>query len=455
MIRIEQFDVFGYQHLSDVYEFRPGLNVVTGPNESGKSTLHEALTVGLFGFSCEDRRRSGGVSPKDLRRPWSGARFGGVLTVLDGDGRRLRVRWDFESDLVDVTDCATGERVLREQPQRRTDYAVGHRLLGLSREDHRQLSCLFQVGLEPVRPSETLRQSLQRAVEATAGDGGVETADARLRALLSDLGVHAGHYGTTARGRLARTEADVHALDARLTQASGGSARARGAHARPRAARTRPRGRRRANPRAAAGGAPSRGDAAGRRPRPRARTRTRGAGGRRRCGAAAAGRPERPRGGRARVPERQRPGARQRRGAPRRRLRASWPRRAMRRAERTPTALRSARTPTWTPRTRKPSGPRSDASRRRRRPSRAGGTAAARPAARALPRAARAAGGGDLRAARERPARSGGDPRDRRHRCRRDVSPRGPRACTRGGGRRRHRTARGGCARDVRGPAGR
>jgi DNA repair exonuclease SbcCD ATPase subunit len=219
VIHIEQFEVFGYQHLCAAYGFSSGLNVVTGANESGKSTLHEALTAGVFGFSCEDRRRRGGVSPKELRRPWSGAPFGAVLTVVDRDSRRLRLHWDFESDLVEVSDCSTGELILREQPQQRTDYSLGDRLLGVSREDHAQLSCLFQVGLEPVRPSESLRQSLQRAVEASAGDGGVETADACLRALLSRLGVHAGHYGATASGRLARTDTAVRALHTRLERA--------------------------------------------------------------------------------------------------------------------------------------------------------------------------------------------------------------------------------------------
>ena len=162
MTHIHGLELAGYQHLTAATRSATGLNVVTGPNESGKSTLHEALTVALFGFSPEDRRRAGGRSAKDLRRPWTGAPFGAVLTVTDRDGRLARVRWDFDADLVEVTDAATGRTLLREQPQQRRDFTVGPMLLGLSREDFRQLSCLFQQGLEPVRPSETLRQSLQR-----------------------------------------------------------------------------------------------------------------------------------------------------------------------------------------------------------------------------------------------------------------------------------------------------
>ena len=370
MIRIEQFDVFGYQHLSGVYEFRPGLNVVTGPNESGKSTLHEALTVGLFGFSCEDRRRSGGVSPKDLRRPWSGAPFGGVLTVIDGGGRRLRVHWDFESDLVEVTDCATGEVILREQPQQRTDYGVGHRLLGLSREDHRQLSCLFQVGLEPVRPSETLRQSLQRAVEATAADGGVETADARLQGAAvrpgrpcRPLRRDRKRPPRADRGRGAHARGSVWSRRRRTgagSRSSRGNACASNATSRTPTNGSSPTGRRRCSP------------------RPRGWPTTTPA----RCSSSARpasdataapalpadldGRVAAARDGCA-TAER---GARRRPGSQRPRPRPSWPRRARPPAERTRTAPRSPRTPTSTRRTRRPCGPSWAASGPPPRPSR-------------------------------------------------------------------------------------
>lgn len=218
MIHIEQLDVSGYRHLQGRFELGPGLNVVTGPNESGKSTLHEALTVALFGFGPDERRRSRGrSSAKELRRPWGGPPFGCVLTLVGLQGDRLRVRWDFESDVVEVTHAVTGDEVLYEQPQQRQDYTVGPLLLGLSRDDHRQLSCLFQDGLKPVLPTETMRQSLQHAVERTAGDdGGVEEAGQRLKALLSRLGVHAGHYKPTANGHLARALDRVDELERRL-----------------------------------------------------------------------------------------------------------------------------------------------------------------------------------------------------------------------------------------------
>jgi len=218
VIRLERLDVRGYAQLDGHFEFGPGICVVTGPNEAGKSTLQDALSNAMFGFAGTARRQRGGTSEKDQRHPWRGEDFGVILTMVDRTGRRVRLDWDFARDRVKVLDSLTGDQLLLEQPQQRIDFTTGPSLLGLTREDHQQLGCLFQGGLAPVRASETLRQALQRAVEATASDErGVEGADERLRQLLSRIGVHAGHYGATANGRLSCARAAFTNLQGELT----------------------------------------------------------------------------------------------------------------------------------------------------------------------------------------------------------------------------------------------
>lgn len=223
MIRVEQLEVVGYKQLAGLYGFGPRMTVVTGPNESGKSTLHSALENALFGFSSSDRRQRGGSSPRDLCRPWTGVPFRAVVILVDKSGRTVRVDWDFEHDAVDVYDAVTGEQLLHEQPTQRQDFTVGPTFLGLEREEHHQLSCLFQEGLSPVRPTENLRQALQRAVEATAAnERGVEEADDRLRGLLSRIGVQSNHYGALAGGRLRNLETQIADLDRQLQAAREG-----------------------------------------------------------------------------------------------------------------------------------------------------------------------------------------------------------------------------------------
>jgi hypothetical protein len=219
-MHVESVHIVGYQQLAGTYELALGLTVVTGANEAGKSALHEALVHSLFGFSSVDRRQRGGSSPKELRRPWSGAPFRAVATLVDRESRLVRVDWDFDLDRVEVRDATTGEGIFSEQPTQRQEFTTGPRLVGLDRADHRQLSCLFQESLSAVSSSDSLRQALQRAVEATAADEhGVEGADEALRGVLSRIGVQSNHYGALATGELKRVERQVEELDRDLVQA--------------------------------------------------------------------------------------------------------------------------------------------------------------------------------------------------------------------------------------------
>jgi DNA repair exonuclease SbcCD ATPase subunit len=203
-MRVDRLDIRGYGRLQGSFDFISGLTLVTGANEAGKSTLHDAVIRSLFGFSPEERRhRRDGSSAKEDRVPWSGRQFALTLHAHDLENQEVLVRWDFASDLVELQDAVTGRSQLREQPKQRGDYAVGRRLLGMTREEFIQVCCLYQEALGPVRASEELHAALQRAVEsAPATDIGVDSADERLRRLLSTLGVHSGHYGKLTNGKL-------------------------------------------------------------------------------------------------------------------------------------------------------------------------------------------------------------------------------------------------------------
>ena len=202
-MRLERLEIRGYRRLRGSYEFAAGLTLVTGPNEAGKSTLHDAVVRSLFGFSPEERRRREGSSPKGERMPWTGGQFGLTLHAHDREGHEVLARWDFASDLAELQDAVTGESLLREQPKQRADYELGRRLVGMTREEFIQVCCLYQEALDTVRPSEELHAALQRSVEsAPAEDIGVQSADDRLGKLLSRLGVHGGHYGALPNGEL-------------------------------------------------------------------------------------------------------------------------------------------------------------------------------------------------------------------------------------------------------------
>ena len=83
-MRITDVRVDGYGVLSDLHikDLPPGLTVLYGPNEAGKSTLLDFLRGVLFGFSDRRARHA-------FHEPLHGGRHGGALTIMSDDGRRL------------------------------------------------------------------------------------------------------------------------------------------------------------------------------------------------------------------------------------------------------------------------------------------------------------------------------------------------------------------------------
>lgn len=70
------------------FEFAPGLNVVYGPNESGKSTLANAIVAMLYGV---ERR-------KETWRPWTSDAFAATLVYALANGEQIEVQRDFDRD---------------------------------------------------------------------------------------------------------------------------------------------------------------------------------------------------------------------------------------------------------------------------------------------------------------------------------------------------------------------
>jgi len=84
-MRIERLHIEGFGPLRDLHlEFAPGLNVLLGPNEAGKSTIHAFVRAMLHG---PGRKES-------LPPPLAGGHHGGSLTLTDG-AEILRIERSF------------------------------------------------------------------------------------------------------------------------------------------------------------------------------------------------------------------------------------------------------------------------------------------------------------------------------------------------------------------------
>ena len=162
----------------------PGLNVVYGPNEAGKSTWHAALYAGLCGM----RRGKGATSTEDKRfrdhhRPWDGNGEWAASAVLAlEDGRRVELR----QDLASKGNCSAVDADLagRDYGNEITyDGAPdGARWLGLNRKSFLGAACVRQAQiLRLLNDADALQEDLQRA----AGTAGTDETAARALELLT------------------------------------------------------------------------------------------------------------------------------------------------------------------------------------------------------------------------------------------------------------------------------
>lgn len=201
---IEELDIRGFKRLRGIYRFAKGLTLVTGGNEAGKSTLHEALIRALFGFTKDERRRKSGNSEKDRRAPWVGDDFGINAVVHEVDGRSLKIEWDFRVPALRLLDASTGADRTGEVLGKQDEVYLGKTLLGLELAEFRSVCCLDQAAIEAVARTEDLVLALQRSVESSAVDSGVEAAVAIMNEFLKDdLGLHSLHLNPLPKGRLA------------------------------------------------------------------------------------------------------------------------------------------------------------------------------------------------------------------------------------------------------------
>jgi DNA repair exonuclease SbcCD ATPase subunit len=168
-VRFERVDARAFGPLSDeTLEFGPGLTVVWGLNESGKSSWHAALYAALCGVRRGKGRRKAGREFAERHQPWSGDGWKvGAVIVLD-DSRRVHLDHDLEGRVeCRAVDADTGRDLSGEIME---DGAPdGSRWLGFDRRTFPSIACVRQAELLAILDQpDSLQEYLQRAAD-TAG----------------------------------------------------------------------------------------------------------------------------------------------------------------------------------------------------------------------------------------------------------------------------------------------
>ncbi len=183
-----------------------GLNILSAPNEWGKSTWCAFLTAMLYGIDTRERSRGDILADKEKYLPWSGKPMAGTLRIIH-DGRditiqrRTRGRTPMGEFLAWETQTGLTVREL-------TAENCGQMLLGVEKSVFLRTGFLRFSDL-PVKSDEALRRRLNALV--TTGD---ETLDAdRLAAKLRELRNRCRHNQT---GLIPECQAQIRSAQEQL-----------------------------------------------------------------------------------------------------------------------------------------------------------------------------------------------------------------------------------------------
>lgn len=102
-MKIEKLKINGYGQLSNrEINLSPGINVIKGYNEAGKSTLLSFISSSLYGI---DKNKNGqSISEYNKYKPWNNSNFSGSIVYRLDDSNEYEIYRDFNGKKTIVTD---------------------------------------------------------------------------------------------------------------------------------------------------------------------------------------------------------------------------------------------------------------------------------------------------------------------------------------------------------------
>ena len=111
-MRIERLNLIGFGRFAGrEFEFSPGLNLVFGQNETGKTTLITFIELMLYGAKRDGVARRIYLPEYEQYHPWSAAPYEGAMTLALDGGRKMEIfrRFDREREECVVNDPDLGK----------------------------------------------------------------------------------------------------------------------------------------------------------------------------------------------------------------------------------------------------------------------------------------------------------------------------------------------------------
>jgi exonuclease SbcC len=184
-MRIKRVHIGAFGPFTDkTLDMGPGMTVIVGDNESGKTTWHSAIYAALCGMRRGAGRRSEDRDFIDRHRPWDGDSWSVDSTLELSDGRQVEITQDLDGRVdCRAVDVGLGRRDVSSEIMFEGSPDAS-RWLGLDRRTFLATACVNQAEVSlVVNSAAELQEHLQRAA-ATAGAD--ETA-ARALALIEEF----------------------------------------------------------------------------------------------------------------------------------------------------------------------------------------------------------------------------------------------------------------------------
>lgn len=186
-MRIQELHVDGFGRLSNLdLSLSPGLQVLIGPNERGKSTLRAFITDMFYG-QRRDLRSPAYDEGNLLRRPWENPEaYGGRLIYALDRGGVYEVTRSFVRDRQHVLlrDCQAGRDItgmFPALPNQEIGFAEAH--LGLSKGVFINTATIGHLNLDGLGDEQALGRIRERLLAINDSGAGIRSASSALQAL--------------------------------------------------------------------------------------------------------------------------------------------------------------------------------------------------------------------------------------------------------------------------------
>jgi len=221
-MKIEFIEVKGFGRLRELsWRLLPGINLFVGGNESGKSTLQQAILAALYGFFEGDRRpRRAETQLRKRFSPWGGPPYACTIEYLLDTGGKYRIHRSFESTDVptQIFNLSDGRDVTGQFGVGRhgnISSAVQRQHLGMTKRVFINSAFVEQGMIDRIQQPGSLREALVSMADTASPDVSASKAVDRLTKALSKKVGGPRAYTTPlplARDRLAEAQSELKKL---------------------------------------------------------------------------------------------------------------------------------------------------------------------------------------------------------------------------------------------------